>query len=123
MALVSVFEYATVNYFISQSDKDMALIGRDMDRFFMFSAAPLWLVVVTLFVVYSTGTVITAIVLWALWVAVGFKDVVRALYYRFCAAARVVRDLLDEGGQALVIKRRHLIYMAWYLVSLCCGLM
>lgn len=88
-ALVSVFEYATVNYFISQSDKSLPPIGRRMDRFFMYTAPPMWALVVSLFISYSPASVLVSVVLWLVWLGVGFRDVARALFYRFRAVAKL----------------------------------
>eukprot|EP00048_Salpingoeca_helianthica_P018086 m.240649 g.240649 ORF g.240649 m.240649 type:complete len:523 (-) comp23519_c0_seq1:35-1603(-) len=82
-ALVSVFEYATVNYFITQPQKELVTIGKNMDRFFMFTAPPMWLLVLFLFFIFSTGTVIAMIVVWLVWLAFGFRHVVLALSLRF----------------------------------------
>eukprot|EP00047_Mylnosiga_fluctuans_P021584 m.106663 g.106663 ORF g.106663 m.106663 type:complete len:416 (-) comp8952_c0_seq4:1725-2972(-) len=95
-ALVSVFEYATVNYFITQSDKSVAAIGRQMDRFFLFTAAPMWGLILLLFLLYSAGTLTAMIVLWLVWLAVGFREVVRAIYRR---AEELYKTLHDQGQQ------------------------
>ncbi len=54
-----------------------------MDRYFKLTSPGIWLVLLLLFFSGAPGTVPALIVLWLLWLAVGFRGVVTALARRF----------------------------------------
>ena len=89
-ALVSVFEYATVHYFITQPEKSLVAVGRAMDRFFQITAPPMWMLLLLLFLIYSKSTLTAMVVLWLVWLAFGFRNVLSALYLRFLAVVETV---------------------------------
>ena len=88
---MSVFEYAAVNYFISQPDKALVAVGRAVDRFFMFTAPAMWLLVLLLFFVYTPASIVAMVVLWLAWLAIGFRSIVVTLAWRVHALFAMVR--------------------------------
>ena len=73
-ALVAVFEYATVNFFITQSDKHLVEAGKKMDAFFLRTALIMWIIIVLLFLWHSTLSLTVMIILWMVWLAYGFRE-------------------------------------------------